>query len=98
MRSDATALVENLASEGFVVVAIDHTHESQLVEFPDGRLVRGTFVDTGPASNLRALQIRAAVASVSGYLTAFFDRYLRGTTEAVLRDPSTTYPELRPLH
>ena len=58
MRSDATALVEDLASEGFVVVAIDHTHESQLVEFPDGRLVRGTFVDTGPASNLRALRIR----------------------------------------
>src|SRR5205085_5026047 len=60
MRSDATALVENLASEGFVVVAIDHTHESQLVQFPDGRLVRGTFVDTGPASNLRALQVRVA--------------------------------------
>lgn len=58
MRSDATALVENLASEGFVVVAIDHTHESQLVEFPNGQLIRGTFVDTGPASNLGALRIR----------------------------------------
>jgi predicted dienelactone hydrolase len=62
MRSDATALVENLASEGFIVVTIDHTHESQLVEFPDGRLVRGTFVDTGPASNLRALRVRVADA------------------------------------
>jgi dienelactone hydrolase len=62
MRSDATALVENLASRGFVVVAIDHTHESQLVEFPDGHLVRGTFVDTGPASNLRALRVRIADA------------------------------------
>src|SRR5690348_7482587 len=60
MRSDATALVENLASEGFVVVTIDHTHESQLVEFPDARIVRGTFVDTGPASNLRAIGIRVA--------------------------------------
>lgn len=60
MRSDATALVEDLASEGFVVVAIDHTHEGQLVEFPDGRVVRGTFVDTGPASNLRALRVRVA--------------------------------------
>src|SRR5207302_5407942 len=38
MRSDATALVEDLASEGYVVVAIDHTHEAQLVEFPGGRL------------------------------------------------------------
>jgi predicted dienelactone hydrolase len=60
LRSDATALVENLASEGFVVVTIDHTHESQFVEFPDGQLVRGTFVDTGPASNLRALRVRVA--------------------------------------
>jgi dienelactone hydrolase len=62
MRSDATALVENLASEGFVVVTIDHTHESQLVEFPNGQIVRGTFVDTGPASNLRALRVRVADA------------------------------------
>ena len=60
LRSDATALVENLASQGFVVVTIDHTHESQFVEFPDGQLVRGTFVDTGPASNLRALRVRVA--------------------------------------
>lgn len=60
MRSDATALVENLASRGFVVLAVDHTHESQLVEFPGGQLVPGTFVDTGPASNLRALRVRVA--------------------------------------
>ena len=60
MRSDATALVEDLASDGYVVVTIDHTHESQLVEFPDGQLVRGTFVDTGPVSNLRALRVRVA--------------------------------------
>ncbi len=39
MRSDDTALEENLASDGFVVVAIDHTHEAQWVEFPDGRIV-----------------------------------------------------------
>jgi len=39
MRSDDTALEENLASDGFVVVAIDHTHEAQWVQFPDGRIV-----------------------------------------------------------
>lgn len=60
MRSDATALVENLASEGFVVVTIDHTHEGEFVEFPDGHLVRGTFVDTGAASNERAIRVRVA--------------------------------------
>ena len=62
MRSDATALVEDLASEGFVVVTIDHTHESQLVEFPTGQIVPGTFVDTGTASNLRAIGVRVADA------------------------------------
>jgi dienelactone hydrolase len=60
MRSDATALVENLASEGFVVLTIDHTHEGQFVEFPNGQLVRGSFVDTGPASNERAIRARVA--------------------------------------
>ncbi len=60
LRSDATALVENLASERFVVVTIDHTHESELVEFPDGQLVHGTFVDTGSASNERAIRVRVA--------------------------------------
>ena len=39
MRSDDTALEENLASDGFVVVAIDHTDEAQWVQFPDGRIV-----------------------------------------------------------
>jgi predicted dienelactone hydrolase len=60
LRSDATALVENLASLGYVVVTIDHTGESELVEFPGGRIVRGSFVDTGPASNERAIGIRVA--------------------------------------
>jgi predicted dienelactone hydrolase len=39
MRSDDTAVEENLASDGFVVVAIDHTYEAQWVQFPGGRIV-----------------------------------------------------------
>src|SRR5438552_10607472 len=62
MRSDATAVAEDLASNGYIVVAIDHTHESELVQFPNGQIVRGGFTDTGPASNLRALQPRIADA------------------------------------
>jgi dienelactone hydrolase len=60
LRSGDTALVEDLASAGYVVAAIDHTHEASVVEFPGGRLVRGTFVDTGAASNTRAVAIRVA--------------------------------------
>ncbi|MBM2618316.1 hydrolase [Actinoplanes sp. LDG1-06] len=37
-RTASTALVEELASHGFVVVTVDHTHDANFVEFPDGRL------------------------------------------------------------
>ncbi|MCA2214060.1 alpha/beta hydrolase family protein [Jidongwangia harbinensis] len=37
-RTSGTALVEDLASHGYVVVTIDHTHDAGLVEFPDGRV------------------------------------------------------------
>ena len=32
-------LVEDLASHGYVVVAIDHPHDAGIVEFPDGHVV-----------------------------------------------------------
>lgn len=51
MRSDDTALEENLASDGFVVVAIDHTHEAHWVQFPDGRIVRWSVPYTSSNSN-----------------------------------------------
>ena len=69
MRNDATALAEELASRGFVTVGIDHTGESQFVQFPDGRIVRGTFVDTGPASNTRE-EVGVRVADVAAVLRA----------------------------
>jgi hypothetical protein len=36
-RAEATALVEDLASHGYVVVTIDHIHDADAVELPDGR-------------------------------------------------------------
>jgi len=36
--TDYTFLAEELASRGYVVVAIDHTYEATAVAFPDGRL------------------------------------------------------------
>jgi predicted dienelactone hydrolase len=38
-RTDTTAINEELASRGFIVVALANTHESSGVEFPDGRVV-----------------------------------------------------------
>ncbi|MFE7117897.1 alpha/beta hydrolase family protein [Streptomyces sp. NPDC057654] len=44
-RTWNTALVEELASRGYVVVTVDHTHEASEVEFPGGRLVPSVFPD-----------------------------------------------------
>ena len=41
--TDYTFLTEDLASRGYVVVAVDHTYEATAVEFPDGRLEQGKF-------------------------------------------------------
>ncbi len=38
-RTQNTFQTEELASHGFVVIAIDHTHNSEPVAFPDGRVV-----------------------------------------------------------
>lgn len=38
LRSGTTALVEDLASHGYVVVTIDHVHDAAVVELPDGRV------------------------------------------------------------
>jgi predicted dienelactone hydrolase len=37
-RSALTSLAEDLASHGYVVVAIDHTYETYAIQFPDGRV------------------------------------------------------------
>lgn len=37
-RTSSTALVEELASRGYLVVTVDHTHDTRFVEFPDGRV------------------------------------------------------------
>ena len=45
-------LVEDLASHGYVVVAIDHPHDASIVQFPDGHVVRPS----------REMDIRAALS------------------------------------
>ena len=73
LRSDATALDVELASRGFVVVAIDHPHEAALVEFPNGRVIPGTFVDSsnpGTSTRLRAKAVRARIGDIAAVLHA----------------------------
>jgi predicted dienelactone hydrolase len=55
-RTASTALVEDLASRGFVVVTIDHTHEARAVEFPGGRVETAAMpTPTTPAEAERIL-------------------------------------------
>jgi dienelactone hydrolase len=58
-----TGLAEDLVSHGYVVVMIDQTNESPEVEFPDGRLVLGTFAPATIADEVELTQTRAADAS-----------------------------------
>jgi dienelactone hydrolase len=41
--TDYTFLAEDLASRGYFVASLDHTHEATAVEFPDGRLETSVF-------------------------------------------------------
>jgi predicted dienelactone hydrolase len=70
-RTDTTAVNEQLASLGFVVVALGNTHESTAVEFPGGRVERRTdptlceagadpFGAAGQATLRRLLDVRVA--------------------------------------
>jgi hypothetical protein len=59
-RSIDTALVEDLASHGYIVVTIDHTHDSGEVEFPDGQVVVSTLPPDSDQVNTEATAVRVA--------------------------------------
>ena len=65
MLTDATFLFEELASRGYVVASIAHTHESTAVEFPDGRLITSAF-----GSYLAPQTLPAEVDSVASIRSA----------------------------
>lgn len=59
-RTINTALVEELASDGYVVVTVDHTHDAGEVEFPGGRLETGSLPPDTDAVNTKAVAVREA--------------------------------------
>ncbi|WP_232062350.1 alpha/beta hydrolase [Variovorax sp. PBS-H4] len=69
-RTDSTIVAEQLASLGHVVVALGNTHESPLVQFPDGRTVATSNPDfctagTDPASPVLQQLLQVRVEDVS---------------------------------
>jgi len=74
---DYTVLAENLASHGYIVVGINPTYSSNLIVFPDGRIVtrsnKGTIPDN--ATRAQADQIASSLLAVwSGDVTFVLDR------------------------
>ncbi|GGU65066.1 lipase [Streptomyces albospinus] len=57
-RSMGTALAQDLASRGYLVVTIDHTHDASEVEFPGGRVEVNTMPQGSHASH--TIAVRAA--------------------------------------
>lgn len=57
-RNFGTAVVEDLASRGYVVVTVDHTYETSAVEFPDGRVETGKLKDMNAETVLKMMDVR----------------------------------------
>ncbi|WP_431971985.1 alpha/beta hydrolase family protein [Nocardia sp. bgisy134] len=58
----STAQTEDLASHGYIVVALNHTHEAFAVEFPDGRVENTVVPLDSPQEVLRDLLLPTRVA------------------------------------
>jgi len=61
-RDVCTTLVEDLVSHGYVVVTIDHTHDSSEVEFPDGHVEPRTIPPDTDEIDTEAVSVRHADA------------------------------------
>ncbi|MEU2714250.1 hydrolase [Streptomyces sp. NPDC007205] len=63
-RAMGTALAQDLASRGYLVVTVDHTHDANEVEFPGGRLEVNSMPAGAHSSdtlNVRAADIRFVI-------------------------------------
>jgi hypothetical protein len=71
-----TGLVQDLASHGYVVAAIDHPHDAGIVSFPDGHTVSIGKVGESPDAISDALTVRVADTR---YVLDALTRLTRGT-------------------
>ncbi|WP_017585701.1 alpha/beta hydrolase family protein [Nocardiopsis ganjiahuensis] len=57
-RSTNAVLLEELASHGYLVVAVDHVYETPAVDLPDGRVLRLNFPDKETDTYREAIAVR----------------------------------------
>lgn len=67
VRAIYTSLIENLASHGFIVAALDHPYIAGITVFPDGRIINLAPVPTNPAK--REEYFHKALDAVTGDIT-----------------------------
>ena len=77
-----TTLVEELASHGYVVIAINHTHLGSMSIFPDSRQVpfdreTARALNTPPPEALRALQQELATTTAAADQVALYGRGMK---------------------
>lgn len=82
----STAQAEDLASHGYVVVAINHTHEAYAVRFPDGRIERTVVPLDSPQEVLRDLLLPTRVADTRFVLDELADAAVGGRAASALPD------------
>jgi dienelactone hydrolase len=60
LREVTAGLVDDLASRGYVVLSLSHTHEATAIEFPDGRVATAVSDMADPAERRTAIDVRVA--------------------------------------
>jgi dienelactone hydrolase len=83
-RELSAGLTDDLASRGYVVVSMSHTHESLAVEFPDGRVEPPLLDEDDPTEYKTALDARVADTR---FVLGQLERIARGENPDVRRDP-----------
>ncbi|MFG1926512.1 alpha/beta hydrolase family protein [Cryptosporangium sp. NPDC048952] len=76
-RGEATSLVQGLTANGYLVVTIDHVHDSRVVEMPDGHVEPSRLPALTPANELAVTTkaINSRVADVRFVLDQLIARY-----------------------
>jgi len=86
IRTECTIQIEEMASQGFVVVAMDHPYSSRAVAFPDGRVVYRSFSGEENYDSDEAVDAFVKVADEQVRLRANDARFVLDTLENLNRN------------
>jgi hypothetical protein len=90
-RTQNTFQTEDLASHGFVVVAIDHPYNSQIIAFPDGRRLNAKNVPDIDDFHHSTLEKQIAMADAEADYEAEDDIFVLNAFEDINRDPKSAF-------